>query len=159
MGTSFAATTTVTSDRSRAEIEQLLRRYGASAFAYGWDKESRCATIMFEVDKRRVRFQLPLPDPNERRFTHTSVRGYRRTVEAREAEYEQAIRQRWRALTLVIRAKLEAVTAGITTTADEFLASTVMPTGATVGEWLQPQLERAYTEHRMPALLPSPGEY
>jgi hypothetical protein len=32
----YAAETTVASDRSRAEIERILERYGASSFMYGW---------------------------------------------------------------------------------------------------------------------------
>ncbi|HWF01594.1 MAG TPA: hypothetical protein VG248_17460 [Caulobacteraceae bacterium] len=54
---------------------------------------------------------------------------------------EQACRQKWRALALVIKAKLEAVSAGITTVEDEFLAQTMMGDGRTVGEVVQPQLE------------------
>ena len=33
----YAAQTEVSSDRSRAEIERTLRKYGATAFAYGWE--------------------------------------------------------------------------------------------------------------------------
>lgn len=52
--------------------------------------------------------------------------------------------------------KLEAVAAGITTFEDEFLAHTLLPNGATVGEWAAPQIEAVYADggRHMPALLP-----
>lgn len=148
----YAERTEVTSDRSRAEIEATLRKYGASAFGYGWDHAA--ATVMFEIQRRRMRFLLPMPDPKERRFTHTEARGYLRSDDAQAAEYERAVRQSWRALALVIKAKLEAVAAGITTIEDEFLAHIVLPNGATVGEWTRPQIATAYELNEMPALMP-----
>jgi hypothetical protein len=148
----YAARTDVSSDRSRAEIERTLRRYGATAFAYGWTDSA--ATIMFELADRRVRFNLPMPDRNDPQFTRTPGKGLARSAEAAEREWEQAQRQRWRALALVIKAKLEAVEAGITTVEQEFLAHIVLPDGATVGDWVQPQLAIAYEHNTMPALMP-----
>jgi hypothetical protein len=148
----YAADTNVASDQSRAEIERTLRRYGATAFAYGWDRGR--AHVMFEMDGRRIKFVLPLPDPSSREFTHTPERGLERSPEAAEQAYEQAVRQRWRALALVIKAKLEAVEAGITTVEDEFLAHVALPSGETVGEWARPQLAKVYESGQMPALLP-----
>lgn len=152
----YAARTEVASDRSRAEIERTLRRYGATAFAYGWTDTA--ATVMFELASRRIRFSLPLPDRGERRFTHTPGKGLRRTPESAAQEWEQAQRQRWRALALVIKAKLEAVEAGITTVEQEFLAHVVLPSGGTVGEWAAPQLAIAYERNVMPAIMPGAGE-
>lgn len=148
----YAADTQVSSDRSRAEIERTLRRYGASAFAYGW--EGAVASIMFHLDDRRVKFRLPLPDPDDDEFRLTPSGKYERTPKQAEQVYEQAVRQRWRALALVIKAKLEAVEAGISTVEDEFLSHVVLPTGQTVGEWVKPQLSAAYERQTMPALLP-----
>jgi len=56
----------------------------------------------------------------------------------------------------LIKAKLVAVESKRITIKDEFLAYTVMPDGRTVSEWLQPQLEDAYTSGKMPPLLPGP---
>lgn len=147
----YAERTEVSSDKSRAEIERTLRRYGAGAFAYGWVGNE--AQIMFEMAGRRVQFRLPLPDPTDKKFTKTPT-GRERGDAAAEREYEQAVRQRWRALALVIKAKLEAVEAGITTVEEEFLAHIVLPDGRTVGEWTRPQLQEVYASQQMPALLP-----
>ena len=144
--TRYASQTTVSQEKSRAEIETTLRRYGASSFLYASNPES--AVVGFIIGGRQVRFILPMPDPQDRAFTHHS-RGVR-TASAAYEQWEQAGRQRWRALALVIKAKLEAVSAGITTVEDEFLAHTVLPDGSTVGQWAKPQLAVAYEQGRMP---------
>lgn len=146
----YASKTTVAADRSRAEIERTLVRYGASSFGYGWEDER--AIIMFRAHERRVRFVFPVPDPSDDEFVYHS-RGTRSRAAA-EAAYEQAVRQRWRALALVIKAKLEAVETGIVTFEDEFLAHLVLPDGQTAGDWLRPQVARAYETGAMPSLLP-----
>ena len=57
----------------------------------------------------------------------------------------------------VIKAKLEAVEASITTIEQEFLAHIVLPSGSTVGEWAAPQLALAYERGQMPAIMPGGG--
>jgi hypothetical protein len=151
--TRYAARTEVTSDRSRTEIERTLSRYGATAFMYGW--QGGQAVIAFEAHGRQIRFHLPMPDRQSGEFTRTQT-GRPRSTSAAASEYDQAVRQRWRALTLVVKAKLEAVAAGIVSFEDEFLAHTVITGGATVADWLQPQLEQAYSTGEMPGLLPQP---
>lgn len=148
----YAEKTSVPSDRSRAEIEKTLARYGADQFMYGWGIGE--AVIAFRAAGRNVKFVLPMPDRNAREFTHTPTRGNRRTDAQIAEAFEQAVRQRWRALALVIKAKLEAVEAGITVFEDEFLAHIMLPDGSTVGQWARPQLEIAYSKGSMPALMP-----
>lgn len=150
--TRYAAETSVSTDKSRAEIERILMRYNASHFMYGWSPEG--AMIMFQAKGRRIRFLLPLPDRNDRAFTHTSVAQQLRTKAQAQVAWEQAGRQRWRALALIIKAKLEAVEAGITSFEDEFLANTLLPDGQSVGQWIEPQIARVYLSGSMPAMLP-----
>lgn len=154
--TRYADRTEVSSDRSRAEIERTLRRYNASGFMYGWEGDQ--AAIAFQMEGRRIRFVLTLPDRNADEFLYTPGRGYARTKEQATIAWEQACRQRWRALALVVKAKLEAIEAGITTFEEEFLAHIVLPGGPTVGAWMLPQVAHAYETGRMPPLLPSPKE-
>jgi hypothetical protein len=148
----YAETTTVSSEKSRNEIERTLARFGAKGFLYGWLDKS--ALIMFEMDGRQIKFILPLPDRGLKEFTHTPNRSTLRTEKAANEAYEQAVRQKWRALALVIKAKLEAVESGITVFEDEFMAHIVLPDGQTVGSWMRPQIARAYEIGTMPALLP-----
>ena len=146
----YAQGTTVSSQQSRQEIERILERYGADQFMYGWQDQS--AVVAFRMNDRRIRFILPLPDKSDRAFLYHS-RGMR-TPEAALREWEQATRQRWRALALVIKAKLEAVESGISEFEDEFLANIMLPTGETVGEWMRPQVADAYRLGHMPPMLP-----
>lgn len=149
--TRYASETSVSVEKSRAEIETILRRYKASSFGYATNPTG--AMIFFELAGRRIKFVLPMPDPKAREFTHTSAKGQLRSPAEAEKAWEQAGRQRWRALALVIKAKLEAVTAGITTIEDEFLAHTMLPDGSTVSESMQPRIEQAYRDGQMPPML------
>lgn len=151
----YAQNTDVPSDRSRVEIEKTLARYGADQFMYGWQLGS--AVIAFRMNSRQIKFQLPLPDRSAPEFTQTPT-GKERAASAIEKAYEQAVRQRWRALALVIKAKLEAVETGIAEFDEEFLAHIVLPDGKTVGSFMLPQVETAYQLGTMPNLLPAPGE-
>ena len=101
----YATETGVPICQTKTEIERTLERYGATAFGYG-TKGNR-ATIVFELAGRPVQITLTMPDPDEREFTHTPAGHARATTQAQVA-YDQACRQRWRALALVIKAKLEA---------------------------------------------------
>ena len=156
----FAEATTVSVEKSRAEIESLIVRYGATHTAF-MSAPGR-AVICFEAKSRRIMFELPLPARDQKEianYRHSSGRWIPRTSEAAEAAWEQACRQRWRALALVIKAKLEAVESGITAFEDEFLAHIVMPDGQTVATHIKPRIEDAYNSGTMVPLLPAPGRY
>ena len=150
----YARNTTVSAMRTRNDIEETLERYGADGFAYA--TQGNLATVIFAMENRRIRFVLELPDPENFRYTNHSPPRERSDRAQREA-YDQACRQRWRALLLVIKAKLEAVTAGISTIETEFLANIVLPDNTTAGEWMLPQIDRAYRTGEMPPLLPAGG--
>lgn len=55
----FAAETKVSAEDSRAEIEKVLRRYGATGFMYGWDEEN--AVLGFKAQNRQIKFVLTMP--------------------------------------------------------------------------------------------------
>jgi len=136
------------------EIQRTLIRYGALAWAYGWDGEGNRAMISFEMAGKGYRMVVPLPDKNARQFTHTPDRGKPRSPAAAETAWEQATRPRWRALALWIKAVLEAAESGIATLEEALQPFILLPDGTTVGDWMKPQIERAYLNGKMPALLP-----
>ncbi len=146
----YASETSVPVERSKGEIERILRRYGASAFMHGWDRIQ--AVVGFEINQRRYRITLPMPDMADFQRTET---GRARVKSSIEAAYDQAIRQRWRAMALWIKAVLEAAEAGIVTLEEVLQPFTVLPNGQTAGKWLAPQIEAAYASGRMPPMLPS----
>lgn len=149
----YASETKVSSDRSRAEIERTLMRYGATGF--GYMVEDNRAAILFKYAGRTFKILLPLPPLKDYYLTAN----YRRRTDtgAKEA-WEQAKRQRWRALALFVKSTCEAIESGIVTRDEAWLPWTVLPSGQTVHEWLEPQLEAAARSGQMPTLLPAPRQ-
>lgn len=144
--TRFAQRTSVPADRSRAEVERVLQRYGARGFGYSWERREGPKTelrefsdIVFDFKGRRIRLDVPMPTEREAGTT---------------AKAEAATRQRWRALLLVLKAKLEAVESGISTLEREFLADILTEDGRTVGDILVPRITEAVRAGR---LLPPAG--
>lgn len=145
----YAKATEVSIRQSRDEIESLLERYGATAFVYA--TEGLETIIGFRIAERHVRMRLPMRPQAD--FERNKVGAHRPNP---TATWEQDCKARWRALVLIIKAKLVAVDQDITTIEREFLTDIIMPNNRTVGEMLQPQLEAAYTSGKMPPLLTGP---
>jgi len=133
----YASTTTVNVDKSKREIEQLLRDHGAEQYHTGWD--SARDIIEFGWKGKQIRFVLPRPT---RKDHARSPAGRTRTLRQVDDAIDQTERQRWRALYLIVRAKLEAVEAGISIFEEEFMAFIVVPgSNQTVGEILVPRIQ------------------
>jgi hypothetical protein len=151
----YAEDTRVPVDQSRMEIERALARYGASGFGFSWERREVAINpipaygkkteqrdfwmLVFNFKTRKVRLDLPMPTEREA---------------GSKTRLEQQVRQRWRALLLVIKAKLEAVESGISTLEQEFLAQVVTESGRTIGEIIIPQISEAVRAGR---LLPAKG--
>lgn len=137
---SYAEKTSVPIDRSQSEIRKILGKHGATGFAYG--EQGPLSIVMFELAGRRIKFILPMPTAPSKNATQASIR-----------TFDQLCRSRWRCLVLAIKAKLECVESGITTLEQEFMAHIVLPSGATVGQVMLPQIESSYRSGKMPPLL------
>ena len=149
----FANNTTVSPEKTQNDIRDTLRRYGAGRF--GIMEEADKAHVMFEFDRLMIQLTVSLPDKAE--FVKTETGRPRKTSAVNEA-YNQAIRQRWRALLLAIKAKLEAIECGISTIEKEFMAFVVMPDGKSLGDHLIPKLKNISATGKMPKLLSFTGE-
>lgn len=148
--TRYARDTKVSADRSLAEIKRTVERYGASAFGFAQDGDR--AMVQFKADARLVRFVINMPDRDNDEFVLTDT-GRDRSETSAFAAWEKSCRQRWRALALVVKAKLEAVESGITDFDREFLAYLVLPDGSTVADNALPAVATAYETGRMPVGL------
>lgn len=139
----YAEKTEVPVERTKAEIERLVvEKHGADQYMTGQQLNPPRAMIQFRMENRIIRFELPLPlDPRD-------------PVGNQSKRTAQQMRTRWRALLLVIKAKLEAVERGVTTFEEEFLAHIVMPGDKTIGQYVIPQIDTAYTSGRLPRMLP-----
>lgn len=150
----YAKDTSVNQTQSLLEIERTLNRYGADQFMYGRQQDK--AAVGFVMNGSQVRIVVPMPNKNSREFWATPT-GRDRSESAALKEWEQACRARYRALSLVVKAKLEAVESGITTFEEEFMAHLVLPGGQTVGQRLLPDYEEARRTGNLPPLLPNMG--
>lgn len=147
----YASKTSVSPNQSLTDIQAVLDRYGCKNFAFG--RQDDQVMVMFEMDKRQVRFIVRLPDEKDREYTHTPSTGKLRSTQSAKDTYDQAIRQRWRALLLTIKAKLESVESEIETFEEAFMGQLLIPGGQTVGEWIAPQLDQIYATGNLPPLL------
>jgi len=135
----FAEGTAVPVEKTRGEIESLLIKHGANGFLSAW--QDRSAVIQFRLNGRMLRYAIEIPDPAEfkRNATHSwKVNSAERCQVYADAEH----RRRWRALLLILKAKLEIVASGDSSFDREFLADIMLPQGGTVGEKLVPQMPR-----------------
>jgi hypothetical protein len=130
----FAEETSVPIERSKQHIEQLLLKAGAQGYHTGWQAASGddpgWDAIEFLWNGRQIRFRLP----------RHSVNVTRRDRRGRTMTPAQIDRQRWRVLFLVVKAKIEAVQAGISIFEEEFMAFIVTSSGHTIGEVLLPRI-------------------
>jgi hypothetical protein len=133
----YAASTSVPVERSRAEVERVLTKYGATRF--GTMSEETKVTVYFEVKGRTVQWSIPLPPKSKYRY---------------EKDYDQEVRRRWRVLVITIKAMLEAVESKLLTFDEAFLPHIVIPgTGRTLGAAIVPKLDALYSGLSLPALL------
>lgn len=155
--TRYASNTTVNVDRSKAEIESILRRYGASGFGY-YTKDDK-AVVQFEFDKRLYQITVPLPLISS--FDRTEGRGRPRSMEKKLKMQEQASRQRWRAICLILKAKLEAIELLLSTIEAEFMPYLLLPASGgrpseTLTDRILPALKIAQETGRPLNFLPEP---
>ncbi|HEY2644067.1 MAG TPA: hypothetical protein VGI56_09985 [Galbitalea sp.] len=146
----YAQGTEVTVDRSQTELRSTLRKYGADGLAMAETRDR--AVVEFMANDRRIRFSLPLPTETDADLRRTKAGVTRSSAQLRSAVAAEE-RRRWRALVMVVKAKLEAVESGIVTFEDEFLAQTVLPDNSTVAEQIQEPIRRAYIEGHVRPLL------
>jgi hypothetical protein len=149
----YAKGTQVSVEKSRVEIEQTLRRYGTTSFASISDWDRGYEMIGFEYDG--CPYRLEIPQPNFDDFQWTPNRRYMRDAQGQRQAYDQAVRQRWRAMLIYIKATLEAVESGIISLRVALLPHVLLPGGETFHEWAEPQIQVAIQDGQMPKMLPA----
>lgn len=138
----YAAETKAPVSQTQAEIRAMLNKAGADSF--GLMEERDRVHLAFELANRKIRFTIPMPARVD-------------TEAPREKNSrEKLTRSRWRALMLVIRAKLESVEANIETMEEAFLSQVQMPSGRTVYEELKAPIALEYKNKSGVPLLPGP---
>ncbi len=113
----YAQGTKVSVGRTQEQIRALVIKAGADSYAVG--EHNGAAVVTFHMQDRLIRFVLSVP-----------------------SDQVTEERRRWRALHLVIKAKLEIAREGIESFDSVFLANIVTSEGRTVGERLVPSLQK-----------------
>jgi len=131
----FARGTTVPVEKSQIEVQKLLKSYGATQTAHAEQKEN--ASILFTMKQRQYRIILPYPPLSDFQYDNRQVR---RSKEQAAQARAQELRRLWRALLLVVKSKLEAVSSRIMTFEQEFYYHTVLNNNQTIGEWNEQQI-------------------
>jgi hypothetical protein len=131
----YAEGTIVSVARSQEEIQRLVRKHGARKVGTYTDDDA--AVVTFQTNDRTVKFRIPMPGPKDPRVVAAAAKIHRDRESALDRALEAEERRRWRALVLVIKARLEAVAEGVETFDEAFLAHIVTPGGATILEELR----------------------
>lgn len=152
----YAEGTSVPAERSRLEIERIIiTNYKGTNFGYAQDENA--AMIYFRMNNRQIKFVLPLPEREDFKFRPGPRHVIRPEGELQEI-LAQATRQRWRALVLAIKAKLETVASGISSFETEFMAYTILPGGKTAAEHYLPEIQLALESKRPPVMRLTQGK-
>jgi hypothetical protein len=154
----FAKGTTVPVAKSKAEIEALLLKHGATQYNAGWDAKRGLSRVVFQLHDRMFRFDVRLPNVEDFRVTKGRVK--RSAADAKSAAEREHMRL-WRVRYLIVKAKLELISERESTVEAEFLSDMMLPDGTTVRETIIPQIDRSYESGLMPELdmlaLPAKG--
>lgn len=119
----FAEGTRVAVTKTLAEIENLVRTRGGQRF-FRAEQEDQMSLGWAQAD-RMVMFTVTLPPLKD---FEKKPRGYgRRSTQEQLAAREQAMREHWRAVLLVIKAKFASVDSKIETFEESFLSQIVVP--------------------------------
>lgn len=149
----YAENTSVSVEKSRAELDTLLKKHGASQRVFGDDDVNGRAVICFSLGGRQYRLEVPLPKREE--FAKVKRRGWMvsRSLSEQLHAHEQACRSRWRAVVLITKAKLEFAAMGVSTIEREFLADLVLADGQTVHAAVTTGISEQYLTGKPIALL------
>lgn len=144
----YASNTNVGTFQSQQEIQSILRRYGADGFGV-FERQNK-AFVVFEYKNLSIKIDFDLPTIQD--FTITQ-QGRSRSKDVAEKALEQEIKRRWRSMTLILKARMEAIDSGFSTIEKEFLSNIQLPNGQTIGDALIPKLTQIAETGQMPKLL------
>ena len=126
----YAAGTSVPVERSRAELDTLLGKHGATSRIIGMEDEPgkpRAALVGFKLGPHSFKLLVPLAGLN----------GFdKHMTKAAHARCNARDRERWRLIILLVKAKLEAIRLGVSTAEREFMPDLIIDGGRTLQEAL-----------------------
>lgn len=133
----YAEYTKVPVNKSRQNIQDLLKNWGIDEFFFG--TSPRGEGIGFKHEGRVYKHNIKTPE---------------KTYDMSEAKYQRAIRQRWRILYMSLKMKLEEIDDGNISFEDQFLAQMCLPNGTSVSDFMKlPENIAKLEKAEMPKML------
>jgi hypothetical protein len=133
----YAEGTTVTVESSRGEITGILAKNGVMNM--GWQTGPEGDQLLFELKGRRYSFAIPKPTMPEIRKMYPNARDD-------NSKWHAEWRRRWRAIVLLLKAKLEFSDGETTTVERELMPYMLTADGRTT-------LGQLVEEGRLPQLM------
>lgn len=124
----YAEDTRVPVAKSQGDLVALLSKFDADQIGHVLDRTTGEAIVFFTRKSRQYRLGIPMP----------------KKVNLNAAQFDQRCRARWRALLLLIKAKMVGIDCGATTFEEEFLAHTVTAQGERLVDVIRAPLEEHY---------------
>lgn len=143
----YARNTNVSPESSLAEARSILARYGAVCTSYYEDLER--FSVGFTMDGFPMRMTVQLP---------AQPRQTRRDNPRDWQTWEQAVRQRWRAFVLVLKARLEAVESGAMTWREAWFPYIQALDGSTLAGMNEGTFQQMFAGNQ-PIMLGPAGNY
>ena len=156
-GPGYAKGTTVDVSKSRAEIDHVLTKNGASSVGILNDSDKAVAVVAFTIRGAKFRLEIPLPSMAEVDKAAKSKQWFSwdetKRLAWKRVELAQRERERWRAVLLLIKSKLEIVRIGLSSVEREFMADLVLPSGQRAEAFFAEAIRRGLEGGDVPPML------
>jgi hypothetical protein len=133
----YAYGTKVSATDSRGEITGILAKHGVSTMA--WGTKPTGDFLQFEIGGKLYKFSIDRPSMDDARESFLSAGktdwGWRHQAD-QEVALDAEWRRRWRAIVLLIKAKMEFADGGETTVEREFMPYLMLANGQTMADWV-----------------------
>ena len=132
----YAKSTTVSMEKSKVQIQQLLTDWGIIEFYFG--TSVRGDGIGFSYEGRTYKWNVRIIPQGD----------------LTDNQYAREKRRRWRVLYMSLKMRLEEISSGDETFEDQFLAKMCLPDGNTVADFIRlPETAELLSQSKMPKLL------
>lgn len=132
----YAKETSVSVSQRISNIRAMLSRFGARSVGMRDDDDLGLHFIEFKFNEVNIRMTFPDPEWESREIQFTES-GKKRSELQAEAAFQQALRARWAAAEMILKARLVAVECGFRTFEVEFLPDIVAEHGETAAEHME----------------------
>lgn len=129
----YAQNTSVPIEKTMGELRRLAAKHKSQTFSL-IEHETQ-AGVMMRIQDRAVRIVVPLPT-----CADVMKDALGRYLKYSKARHDRLLRQRWRAILLLLTAKFEMIELGIETFDQAFMPYLVLKSGQTMAEAVMPQI-------------------